>query len=78
MHVEADLINELAPLPVIVVVAVKLTGDALTFLIVTICAAVVVPTAVEAKLSDVGLNVSPAAAPVPDNATVCGVEEAES
>jgi hypothetical protein len=73
-HVEADLINELAPLPVIVVEAVKLTGDPLVFLIVTICAAVVVPTAVEAKLSDVGVNVSvgPEDAPVPDSATVCG------
>jgi hypothetical protein len=73
-HVEADLINELAPLPVIVVDAVKLTADALVFVIVTICAAVVVPTAVDAKLTDVGLMLSdgPEEAPVPDNATVCG------
>ncbi len=74
VHVEAVLLNELAPLPVIVVVAVKLTAVVPVFLIVTTCAAVVVPTGVEAKLSDAGLNVSagPVEAPVPDSATVCG------
>ena len=78
VHVEADLVNELAPLPVIVVVAVKLTAGVLELLIVMTGAAVVVPTAVEAKVSDIGLNVRPGAAPVPDNATVCGVPDAES
>ena len=58
VQVEADLMNELAPLPVIVVDAVKLTADSLVFLIVITCAAVVVPTAVAAKLSDDGVNVS--------------------
>jgi hypothetical protein len=63
-----------------VVVAVKLTGDVPVFLIVTTCAAVVVPTAVDAKLNELGvmLNVGPPEAPVPDSATVCGEPAAVS
>ncbi len=48
---------------------------------VTVCRSLVVPTAVLGKASDVMLTdrvVELALAPVPDRATVCGVDEAES
>ncbi len=72
--------NELAPEPVMVVEAVKLTADDVLFFSVITCTAADVPTGVEAKVSDEGVMVSPAAAlaPVPKSETVCGVVEAES
>ncbi len=80
VHVEADLVKELALVPVMVVDAVKVTADDVPFLRVIICVAAEVPTAVEANVSDEGVMVrpAPALAPVPLNATVCGVLEAES
>ena len=79
-HVLAVLANELAPVPVIVVYAVKLTAADVLFFNVITCVAALVPTIVDGNVSEVGVIVRPALAlaPVPDSATVCGVEEAES
>jgi hypothetical protein len=73
-------LNELAFVPVMVVVAVKVTAAEVLLVIVIVCVPALVPTAVDGKLSDPGVIVSPALAPapVPDNATVCAVEDAES
>jgi hypothetical protein len=79
-QVDADLANELAAEPVIVVEAVKLTADDVLFVRVMTWVAADVPTVVEAKVSEDGVIVNPelAPAPVPDNATVWPVVEAES
>lgn len=79
-QVEADLANELAPGPVIVVVAVNVTAEDVLFFNVITCAAVDVPTGVEAKVTDEGVMVRPELplAPAPVSATVCGALEAES
>jgi hypothetical protein len=54
-QVEADLAKELAPGPVIVVDAVKVTAVVPVFLIVTSCVAALVPTVVEGKVRLVGV-----------------------
>jgi hypothetical protein len=71
-QVEADLVKELAPEPVMVVEAVKLTADAVPFLRVMTWVAADVPTVVDGKVSEDGVIVRPveALAPVPDRATV--------
>jgi hypothetical protein len=78
-QVDAVLANELAFTPVTVVVAVKLTAVVPMFLTVIISVAVL-PTTVDAKLSAPGLKlrVDPAAAPVPESATVWGLPTAVS
>jgi hypothetical protein len=78
VHVEADLLKELAPEPMMVVEAVKLTAAEVLFLRVMTCVAALVPTAVDGNVSEDGVMVNPvmALAPVPDSATVCGVDEA--
>jgi hypothetical protein len=48
------------------------------FVSVTVCAAVVEPTAFDAKVRFPGVTLAPAAVPVPDRATLCGLLEAES
>ena len=72
LQVEADLVNELAPEPVMVVDAVKLTAAEVLFFNVITCVAADVPTVVDANVSDDGVIVSPvlALAPVPYNDTV--------
>ena len=79
VQVVADFTYEDAPVPVNPIVP-SVTAETLVFFTVTTCAAVVEPTVVEANVSDDGVIVRPvlALAPVPDRATVCGVEEAES
>ena len=54
-QVVADLTKELAPVPVMVS-EVKVTAPVPVFLMVTTWAAVVEPTVVEAKVSEVGLS----------------------
>jgi hypothetical protein len=73
-------LNELAFGPVMVVVAVKVTAAEVLFLIVIVCVAALVPTVVDGNVNEPGVIVSPvlALAPVPLNATVCAVEDAES
>ena len=72
-HVVADFTNEDAFVPVRVS-EVSVTVEVPVFLIVTTCAAVVAPTAVEAKVSVAGETetVSAAAVPEPVSFTVCG------
>ena len=79
-QVVADLVNELALAPVMVVAAVNETAAEVLFVNVITCVAAAVPTVVEGNVSEPGVIVRPvlALAPVPDNATVCGVAEAES
>jgi hypothetical protein len=79
-QVEAVLENELAPVPVMVVVAVKVSGEAVLFLSVMTCAVADVPTVVEGNVSEFGVMVTPVVPPVPVplRITVCGVVEAES
>jgi hypothetical protein len=74
LQVEADLMKELAPDPVMVVDAVKETGEVPVLLRVINCTAEVEPTAVEGKVRLVGERVSlgEAAAPVPLRETVLG------
>ncbi len=74
------MMKELAFVPPIVLDAVNVTAVVPVFWMVIVCAAVVVPTAVDAKLSEAGVNVSvgPDVAPVPESATVCGVPVALS
>jgi hypothetical protein len=78
-QVDAVLANELAFTPVTVVVAVKLTAVVPMFFTVIICIAVL-PTAVEANVTALGLKLSvgPLATPVPLRDTVCGLPAAES
>jgi hypothetical protein len=73
-QVDADLANELAAEPVIVVEAVKLTADDVLFVRVMTWVAADVPTVVEAKVSEDGVIVRPVLAfpPVPEMFTVCG------
>jgi hypothetical protein len=80
LHVEADLVNELAPGPEIVADELKVTADDVLFLSVITCVAALVPTVVDGNVSDDGVIVRPvpAATPVPEIATVWGVPEAES
>ncbi len=71
MQVVADLTNELALVPVMVS-EVRVSAAVPVFLTVTVWAAVVVPTLVEAKAMLVGDNVTAgavAAIPVPVNLT---------
>ncbi len=79
-QVDAVLENEAAPDPVMVVDAVKLTAADVLFLSVTTCAAAVDPTVVDGNVREDGVIVTPVLVevPVPETATVCGVEEAES
>ncbi len=79
-QVEAVLAKELAPEPVMVVEAVKLTAEEVLFLRVICCVAAGVPTVVKGKVREEGVMVRPelAPAPVPERATVCGVDDAES
>jgi hypothetical protein len=79
-QVDAVLANELAPEPVIVVEAVKLTAADVLFFKVMICVAALDPTVVEGKVSEDGVIVNPVLmpAPVPYSATVWPVVEAES
>ena len=79
-QVLAVLANELAPVPVMVVAAVKVTEAEVLFLSVMTCVAADVPTVVDANVSEDGVIVRPvlALAPVPDRATVCGDVEPES
>ena len=79
-QVLAVLANELAPVPVMVVAAVKVTEAEVLFLSVMTCVAADVPTVVEANVREDGVIVRPvlALAPVPNRDTVCPVEEAES
>ena len=73
VQVVADLVKELAPLPVMVVDAVKETAIVPVFLSVTTCTAEVEPTAVDGKVrllverERVGIEL-----PVPLRATVFG------
>jgi len=80
VQVVAVLANELAPVPVMVVVAVKVTAAEVEFFSVITCVAALVPTAVDGNVKEDGVIVRPvlAAAPVPERATVCAVLEAES
>ncbi len=80
VQVEADLVKELAPEPVMVVEAVKLTAADVLFLRVITCVAADVPTVVDGNVSEDGVMVRPelAPAPVPNKDTVCGVDDAES
>jgi malate/lactate dehydrogenase len=72
-QVEAVLENELAPVPVMVVAAVKVTDEDVLFFSVTTCAVAGVPTAVDGNVSDDGVIVRPAPlVPVPERLTVCG------
>lgn len=66
------LLYELAPLPVIVVLLVKVTAAEVEFLIVIVCVAALDPTVVEPNVMDPGVIVNPvlAPAPVPVNVTV--------
>ncbi len=79
-QVEADLVKELALVPVMVVAAVKVTAAEVLFSSVITCVAADVPTAVDGNVSEDGVMVRPAPAltPVPVRDTVCGVLEAES
>jgi hypothetical protein len=73
-HVVADLMNEVALVPVIVS-EVSVNAAVPEFFTVTTCAAVVAPTVVEANVNEVGDNVTagfPVATPVPLSATSCG------
>jgi hypothetical protein len=69
-QVEADLVKELAPEPVMVVEAVKVTAAAVPFLRVMSWVAADVPTAVDGKVSEDGVMVRPELAPVPESVTV--------
>jgi hypothetical protein len=79
-QVDAVLANEPALVPVMVVAAVKLTAAEVELFRVMTCVAALVPTAVDANVSEVGVivNPAPADAPVPDSDTVWPVVEAES
>lgn len=71
--------KEVAPLPVMVVVAVKVIGVVPVLVRVMICAAVVVPTGVVAKVSDPGvMERALALPPIPVTLTVWRVVEALS
>lgn len=72
-QVVADLRNDEALVPVMVS-EVRFTVPVPVFFIVTVCAAEVDPSAVEAKVRVVGESetVNVAAAPVPESATFCG------
>src|SRR5579859_7859531 len=70
-QVVADLMNEVALVPVMVS-EVRFSVAVPEFLMVTVCAAVVEPTVVAAKLSEVGVSVTAGAVPVPVRATDCG------
>jgi hypothetical protein len=74
------LVKEFAFVPVIVVVAVNVTAADVLFLRVIVWLGALVPIAVEAKVSEPGVMVSPelALAPVPVNVTVCAEDDAES
>ncbi len=79
-QVEADLVKELAPEPVMVVEAVKLTAEEVLFLRVMSCVAADVPTVVDGKVRLEGVIVRPTLAlvPVPLRLTVCGDPSAVS
>jgi hypothetical protein len=74
------LLNELAPAPVIVVVAVNVTAAVVLFVSVIVCVAALDPTAVEGNINEPGVIVKPelALVPVPPSATVCADVAAES
>ena len=75
VHVDADLMKELALVPVIALDALKVTAAVPVFLMVMVWAAVVVPIGVEANVSEPGVNVRVGLAEpvaVPLRATVCG------
>jgi hypothetical protein len=78
VQVDADLVNEPAPGPVMVVEAVKVTAEDVLFTKVMTCVAAEVPTGVEGNERDDGVMLSPELAPVPERLTVCGAAEAES
>jgi hypothetical protein len=73
-------LKELAPPPVMVVEAVKVTEAEVLFFSVMVCVAALVPTVVEGNVMEPGVMVSPvfALAPVPVNVTVCAEDDAES
>jgi len=71
VHVFAEIRYELALVPVSVS-DVSVNTAVPEFLTVTTCAAVVVPTTVDANVKLVGDNVTAGAVPVPVIATVCG------
>ena len=72
--------NEVAPVPVMAVAAVKVTDAPVEFVKVITWVAALTPTVVDGNVKEDGVIVRPvlALAPVPDNATVCGVVDAES
>jgi len=72
-QVFAEIRKEVAPVPVIAS-DVRVSAAVPEFFTVTICAAVVTPTVVDAKVRLVGVRVTAgvAATPVPVRATVCG------